>query len=218
MKDKAHEEPRLLLVGTVHLDPAGFEGLLALLRARAPGAISVEVSPYAIAFRQREGDRLRGRLRSFGAPGQELPGGLESVYAQLGLPFEHRAAEAYAREAGIAFHLLGDSERSRELLGLFLAEVMAEDNLAVLARRSGDDSLARQVEQERGRARRSIQSDRVMGSAERDRLAAEDARMAEAIRAVAGAGLLCHVCGWEHLAGLARRLSDLGPEVLLLRG
>ena len=218
MTDKAHEEPRLLLVGTVHLDPLGHDRLLAWLGRAWPSSISLEVSPYAVSLRESEGPRLLARLDRFRTPGRDLPGRLEAIRAQLALPFEHTAARAYAAQAGIPLHLLGDSERSRELLGLLLAEGMTDDNLAALAAQQGMGSLGAQVEAEWRSARRYFAEGRPMGTAEAGRLDTEDAAMAARIRALGPPAAHVHVCGWEHLKGLVAHPENLSPEIQLLRG
>ena len=47
--------PRLLLIGTVHGDPLGYERALKLLRRFKPDLVTVEVSRFSLRYRQRQG-------------------------------------------------------------------------------------------------------------------------------------------------------------------
>ena len=148
MANPIRRSVRLLLVGTVHLDPRGQHRLLGLLRDWKPEAIAIEVSPYAVQFRQSQGAGWRARLERFRLPDQSLPGGLDAVEAKLRLPFEYTAARAHARAANVPLHLLGDSERSRQLLDLLVAEMMTEENLERLSVPSEMGTLEERVEAE----------------------------------------------------------------------
>ena len=53
----------LVMVGTVHRDPKGFGKLLRILEREAPDFITVEISPYALEFREKQASHFRAILR-----------------------------------------------------------------------------------------------------------------------------------------------------------
>ena len=177
--------------------------------------MTVEVSRYALEFRARRGDALRAALDRFRSEDRTLPPGLQAVEAQLAMPFEHRAAAAYGASRGARVAAIGDSEVSRERLGLFEREVLDPGNLARLAA-SPQPSLAEAVQRERRRAEQQWRQGPPLGSEEQARIAATDRRVAAELRGRLGDGGLVHVGGWEHLSGLGARLGDLGVEVRLI--
>lgn len=207
----------LVLIGTVHLDPAGEAALAAVLRELEPRVVTVEVSPYAVDFRRRVGPRLRARLEAHRAATGELPEALEALAAQLEVPFEVRAAEAYAADRGAALHLLGDDAESRELLEALERDALAEDNLRYLAGRA-ELPLAERVAVERRRARRYLARSRPVGTTTGSWLDEVEARLAARLDALlrGAGGPVAHVGGWEHLKGLEDRLGARGPVVRLL--
>jgi hypothetical protein len=210
--------PRLILIGTVHLDPAGYPRLRARLETLKPDTISVEVSPFAVAFRREHTPRFLRRLDPLRRDDGSLPPGLEPVAAQLDLPFEFRAArdvmQARPGGSGRQPHLLGDSDESRHLLGLLEQELLAPDNLARLAR-APDPPLARLVRAEWQRARREHNRPPVLGTEALRRLQARESRLAAGIRDHLR-GVTVHIGGWRHLHGLQQQLSDLSPTTELL--
>ncbi len=206
----------LILIGTVHLDPDGHALLLAALGDLRPETVTVEVSRYALEFRRTLGRDLAGRLEPFRRADGSLPRAMHAVEAQLGFPFEYTAAEAYAERSGALVVPVGDGQLSRQLLNRLERELMVTDNLVRLATRA-EAPLAEQVEREWVRARRSHREGPTLDSEAMARLDTINRRMARQIRAHAIDMPLVHVGGWEHLKGLAGELSDLGPEVRLLR-
>lgn len=194
------------LIGTVHLDPAGEARLRAALGTLRPRVVTVDVSPYAIEFRLRRGEELRGRLDPFRGPDGGLPPGLEAVAAQLLVPYEWTAAAAYAAETAIVAEPVGDSAASREWLELLEKELLAPANLACLAREEVP-ILSEQVAWEYATARRHWREGKAMGEADREGVRAADARVATLLAARPDRKGLVHITGWEHLAGLAAALE-----------
>jgi hypothetical protein len=207
---------RVILVGTVHLDPEGRARLFALLHALRPSVVTIEVSRYAIEFRRGRGSAMLRRLEAFRDPAGLLPPALQAVEAQLALPFEYAAAKAYARESGARVLPVGDGRTSRALLCKVEAELVAPANLAALAALRGPD-LAASVRCEWSRAMHDWDRERgpVTPSRVEERLAARVRRAAAHCRG----RVLVHAGGWEHVAGLALALAlaDLGVEARLLR-
>ena len=206
--------PDLTLVGTVHLDPDGYRLLRRLLEELDPQTITVDVSPYALEFRRETGPGLLERLNAYWRTDNSLPTGLEAVAAQLEIPFEYRAAEDYARGSGARLVAVGDSSRSRELLGLVEEELLNPENLAALAAREGP-RLEEQVAREWQRARAGAAKP-PPDTASQKALAVQDERLAGLIREYAPQGALVHIGGWEHLWKLSELLANLRPFFTLL--
>ena len=116
---------KLFLIGTVHLDPDGYQLLLSLLETKRPETITVDVSRYALDFRKMVGVDLLRQLEPFRSADGSLPCALESIAAQLEIPFEYRAAEDYAERSGARVVPSGDNRQSRKLLALFSQELMS---------------------------------------------------------------------------------------------
>ncbi len=208
--------PSGTLVGTVHLDPQGEARLVALLRALAPEAVTLEVSAYAVAFRREHGPRLLARLAPFRDAAGALPSGLQAVAAQLEVPFEVRAAQRHGAETGVEAALLGDDAESRALLARLEEEVLTPRNLAHLAQQDVP-SLEEQVAAAWARARRDAARAPARDSAAERWLTASDSALAGAIRSrIGGACRWIHVGGHEHLPGLTALLTDLAPQAVLL--
>lgn len=79
----------LILVGTVHRAPKGYESLIKVLYAERPEVITVEVSPYGLRFRKKKRELLEK---------DGLPLGLK---AYLEIPYEYKAAKDYGVDQGI---------------------------------------------------------------------------------------------------------------------
>jgi hypothetical protein len=201
----------LFLVGTVHLDPGGYDRLKGLLFELKPETVTVDVSSYALEFRRTVGREYRTLLDNFRRDDGSLPPALAAVDVQLQIPFEYRAADDYAEGRGARVVPVGDSAQSQKLLSHLSRELMTTDNLVTLASRE-EPPLAEQVEREWERARR----DYLEGSPAAGSLEKSDKRLARQIKEYAGREPVVHVGGWEHLKGLSDLLSDLGPKVRLL--
>lgn len=205
MMPKAAEKVRLIIVGTVHLDPDGFTALTTALNKFAPDLVTVDVSNYAVEFRRSRSAGFLRRLDAFRWPDGKLPPALTAVEAQLAVPFEVRAAETW----GGKFMLIGSDDDSRQRLSLLANELMAPENLTFLAGESSpwlQTQILRQWEKARSEYLRP-------GAIEPC-----DSRIAEILRHLAAGteGILLHITGWQHLAPLAARLPGLMPELCLL--
>jgi hypothetical protein len=205
----------LTLIGIVHLDPGGYARLLDLLSTEKPRVVTVEVSPYALRYRRTHLAQYRQTLDAFRRADGRLPNGLEAVAAQVELPFEYRAAAAYAETHDARVVRVGDSQESRRLLDLLERELMATDNLLALALRE-ERPLDELVAHEWERALQRYQREPVLSSEATRRLVRRNGRMARKIRPLTAQGALIHVGGWEHLHGLRELLVDLKPRVWLL--
>lgn len=199
----------LTIIGTVHLDPDGYERLIEALDQLMPRIVTVDVSQYAVEFRRKRCGGLRSRLAPFRKSDGSLPAALEAVEAQMDVPFEVRAAEDWCKANKRKYYLLGDDADSAIRLDLFEHELMTPENLARLA--SEDvPSLAAQVRLQwrkagiRNGAQAPVQpcDERTAGLL-MGLLSSQDVSV-------------CHVTGWEHLPPLDALLAGFSPAIRLL--
>ena len=228
--NKEHFSPSLALVGVVHRDPKGFEKLLRLLEKEAPSLITIEISPYALEFRAKRAFHLRTILRENlkvihredGGSYREFVshGAVQGIFLLLRVPFEWRAAEAYARRFTIKARPIDLSTYSEEKLA-HVSELLQPGNLRTLLR-SDVLPVADQVISQYKQARALWNHPpatwpRLLETEERE------AHMAAEIRALMSEGeKVLHVGGWEHLIDLPQgrslfdKLRDLDPRRILL--
>lgn len=210
-------EPGLCLLGVVHRDPQGETRLLAALRKLQPEAVGVELAAPSVALRRERGAELRARLghafRSLGrddlAQGlereDELPGVAGELASALAVPYELRAAEAWARESGASVELLDDpdlSERGAVLLEQGLLE--PESVKALLDEEAKVGRHFDPVWEQYALARRYFGNAQLF----RYHFGAEEVALLEARARYVAAGLarlgakhsrVVHVAGWEQL-------------------
>ena len=208
-------QPRIILVGTVHLDPHGHARLLAFLHKHQPNLVTVEISQYALEYRKSHAAELLSRLNPFRDQQGNLPNPMCAVEAQIRVPFEYAATETYCAESAAKVFPVGDGTLSRQLLDRLEKELMVTDNLVKLAIRQ-EPTLANQVEKEWVFAQQNLHRDPTMGTRASARFERLNRRMSRKIQEYAQEGLLIHVGGWEHLNGLNKQLSALDPQVCLL--
>lgn len=131
----------LVLLGTVHSDPAGFRELCRFLDCHKPDCIFVELSPYALRFRLRQWRTLQRTLiqnlqqacthgRVSWKDAIRHPE-IVSIRRQIGLPSEYRAAARYAAQAGSKIFPVDYSRFSRKWLASW-PELLSPKNLATL--------------------------------------------------------------------------------------
>jgi len=199
----------LTIVGTVHLDPAGYGRLLHALAAIGPDLVTVDVSRFAVEFRRSRGPAFLDRISRFRRADGTLPPALEAVAAQLAVPYELRAAEDWCRASSALLTQVGNDDESRALLECFETELMSSENLARLAAEPAP-SLAAQVRRQWETVRRKVRN--------RDAVTPADERIAAILGEplASSQGHLCHVTGWTHLAPLAKLLERWSPEILCL--
>jgi hypothetical protein len=131
-----------------------------------PAAISLEVSPASVDLRLRWSRDwmkvFKSRLEMVGfilgvSPSRLMAGaGLRGVFEYLRLPYEYRAARAYALERDVPLFLLDDSKLAASYLNRVQQEILTEDNLRLLAENGASENLADQVKMEYGRARAKL--------------------------------------------------------------
>lgn len=217
---------RLILIGTVHRDPEGFERALRLLERLQPEVVTVEISAFSVRYRA---DHREAWRRLFEEALAELPEGarrhpaLCRVAAQIETPFEWRAAQVYGQSCGAAWRPIDLSAPARRHLPLYARELLDPTNLRGLTATS-EASLEEQVAAEYERARLSAirplwrprRGDGAMTLLRERTMAARLRRLAARGRRVV------HLGGWEHQVahvdggGLAELLQDVQPRCLLL--
>jgi hypothetical protein len=238
MGETESQSKELVLVGTVHRDPDGFKKLAGVFARERPGAVAVEVSPYGLLFRCREGRclrrRLERRLRRWGnARGRAWQswGQLHAIDLQLALPFEYRAALRYCRDTGASFSVIDLSSWSREAIQTQWPQMVSADNLSLISAEPPEPLrlvVRRDYEMAAQLLREPAQSlvPAFFGSCTKDpaweeREAVLAARVVELFGEMQ-VGRLVYVGGWQHLVGsrgcgtLYERLEHLRPRRVLL--
>ena len=123
----------LILIGTVHGDPRGYERVTRLLEWLRPEVVTVEISRFSVRYRRAWEDRWRRQLQEALA---ELPPGaaghpaMQKVAAQIALPFEYRAARDYSRENGVRCLPLDLGGLSRRHLPRYGRELLSPGQFA----------------------------------------------------------------------------------------
>jgi len=153
---------KLVLVGTVHRDQAGKTRLLKKLEALRPAALSLEVSPASIELRQKWGPKwrktFRDRLAKLSYETGLSPKNLmnrakiRGVFEYLRLPYEYRAAMAYAAAQNCPVFLLDESDIAEAYLKRVESEILTEKNMALLLEADPDLTLKEEVAAEYTRA------------------------------------------------------------------
>ncbi len=231
MAHHAAAAAEIVLVGTVHGDPQGYDRARELLRALAPDTLTVEISRFSLRYRQRHQGQWRQYLaRALAAltPRERRHQGVRRIAAQIEMPFEVRAAADHAREAGIAWHPVDVGATAREHLPRYRRELLTPENLRAVAA-DADGDLGELVAQEYLRAARLLADPRGGGQPRRPRLREPEAVRRERVlaarlaRLALAGGRLVHLGGWEHLIGgpglptLAALLAPAAVRRLLLR-
>jgi hypothetical protein len=135
----------LVLVGTVHHDPHGYDKLQRLLAVVQPDIITLELSPYGRGFRTKHSLKLTQRIlsqipeaagREPPAPNTEsrdhLPAALEQLLATITFPFEYRAVRDYAATRSVPLYCIDLSHVSRRKLCMLKAEALTNHNIKML--------------------------------------------------------------------------------------
>jgi hypothetical protein len=216
----------LALIGTVHGDPSGQARAGKLLRHLRPDLVTVEISPFSLRYRLQHAARWQLQLTAALA---ELPAGaalhlaIKRLTAQVGLPFEVRAARDYSRSTGVPWRPLDLGFLSRRHLPRYGPELLSPANLQALLT-TADGSLEEFVAGEFRRARQALaRAPRRPISFTTPETVRRERFMARRLRGLASRHRrLVHLGGWEHLvdwrdsAALWGDLATLKPLRLLL--
>jgi len=232
--------PKLTLVGTVHRDQHGHQHLSTLLEQLQPHLLTLEMSPYALHYRQTRGrqqllrlERILERLAAeTGRPVQELKTcqAIRDIFKLLALPYEYCAARDFADRRGCRLELVDVAEVSALKLKRVETGLITYHNLKVLI--ALPEQEASQCQESYGTAQTLLLNDpaaSICAAFLRQRRGTEgvgprDRAMAEQIRRLlqGGSGHLVHVGGWVHLLTdplgetLFSRLGEYAPVRRLL--
>ncbi len=235
-KDPRSKE--LILIGTVHRDPGGVVKLRRLLARERPAAVAVEVSPYALSYRLRNGRLLRRRLmQRVKRLAEDLDvswrrwGQIRAIQAQLQVPFEYRTAQKYCRDTGATLACIDSSRWSKRWIHDQWQQLLKRENLRSLLQQLPEDlgdevgrgyQLAARLLGDGGQflvstVARAWSVDSLWQQRER-----EMALVLEQFYGGMQKGRLAYVGGWQHLLGpnaggtLFERLGHLQPRRVLL--
>ena len=218
--------PSLILIGTVHGDPQGYERAMKLLQRWQPDLVTVEVSRFSLRYRRRQEPRwqrlLRQALKTLPAAAANHVA-IRRLLAQVALPFEVRVARDYSRRYGTPWRPLDLGGPSRRHLPRYARELLSPENLRALLD-TEDEPLEDYVAGEYRRARLACQRPLWWPLGANP----ETVRVGSAFwPGVCGIvwpryGRVAHLGGWEHLVtwrdgtGLWQELADLEPLRLFL--
>lgn len=235
----------LTLVGTIHRDPNGLPRLMETLERESPDIITLEMSEYGVAFRERNGLRLKERL--FGiirgiyetSTQQERGkrdrshdpfeiGPIRAILLTLELPFEFKAVKTYCERKRITFRCIDLSKYSRMKLKTLRKEVITEDNVRkILAFAPLDPHEELQQQRNLARVLTSHDADQLfiktfLNGKIGDGIVQRDRYMSLRIREIlSNDHKTLHVGGWEHLLDapggktLYGLLKSLRPQRIL---
>jgi len=234
---------KLILVGTVHLDPEGRGGLYKTIENLKPSILTVEISRFSVRYRLSNQERWLLRLRDLKYKLSEERRdhhGLNLLKLQLHIPFEWDVANRYSKANNVPCLAIDSGNLARNELPLWKSELLSRKNLLKITDEPDFDldSHFRECHSQAKIAlkapnhlpkplyRLSWLSDRFWEKREKT--------LACRIRRIHGNGLLnpgsysrtrthhVHICGWMHLiAGspwktLADLLLELTPKRMLL--
>ena len=232
------QDKELILIGTVHHDPGGAEKLRKILTNARPVAVAVEVSPYGLFYRYRNGRRLLRRLmRKVKRLAQDLQvswqrwGQIHAIRTQIQLPFEYRTALSYCRDTGAELSCIDSSTWSKRWIDNHWCHLLSRENLEVLLAESPKDQkqeVSRDYKMAsfllRSRQEPFVPVFAKIWSADLHWQQRETdlARVLEGLYDKVDTGRLAYVGGWQHLLGpnaggtLYERLEHLQPRRVLL--
>ncbi len=215
----------LVLIGTVHGDPWGYDRVGRLLRWLQPEVVTVEISRFSLRYREAWEARWRRRLQKSLA---ELPRAaavhpaIQMVAAQIALPCEYRAARDYSGKYGITCLPLDLGAVARRHLPRYDRELLSPANLRALAgepREGLEDWVSREFHQARLALAHSPW--RLALGAHAETMRREFFVCRRLKRLAMKGSRIVHLGGWEHLVpwrqgeGLRAWLAEADPGVLL---
>ena len=218
---------QIILLATVHGDPAGYERAWRIFEQLRPEVITVEISRFSVRWRERA---IRGWRRRLAEALRSLPPeaarslAVSRVAAQAEVPFEYQAARDWGKSHNVAVKLLDSGAVARHHLHRYTKELLTAANLRCLGENGSTGTLEEFVAAEFRRARlaregklRPLPHVAEADDHRRERLWAKRLQ-----RLVATGKRVVHLGGWEHLlpwpggGGLLQLLEDLKPGIILL--
>jgi len=231
MKDGESISARLVLVGTVHHDPHGYDKLQRLLAVVQPDIITLELSPYGRGFRTKHSRKLSQRILSRipGVAGRyHLPAPLEQLLATIMFPFEYRAVRDYAASRSVPFYCIDLSRVSRHKVRMLKAEALTNRNIQMLLTlpdKELPDSVTMCYKRAAAVWREHQGCQRLPYLAADPSAVERDEHMSRRLRNLCTQlpkKTIVHIAGWEHCANSAGPtnlyglLRDLCPQRILL--
>jgi pheromone shutdown protein TraB len=223
-------QPQLTLIGTVHRDPQGLQRLSALLERLQPDLLTLEMSPYALRYRQTRGpsqllrlERILERLAiETGRSLQELQScqAVVDIHKLLALPYEYQTASDYADRHDCRLALIDIAEISALKLKRVESGLITYRNLKILTALPEAAATHRQESYTSAQAlllnnpAAAVRSAFLRQRRGLEGVGPRDQLMAEQIRRLLQDGAcqhLVHIGGWVHL------LEDPQGETLFSR-
>ncbi|MEF3168795.1 MAG: hypothetical protein K6360_05605 [Deltaproteobacteria bacterium] len=225
-------QPSLILVGTVHLQWEARSELSRLLHLLKPAAVTVEISPFSVAYRGQHEARwialLEDHRRLLPKEQRNHPR-VQLLERQIRLPFEWAEALAFGKRRGIPVVPVDTGELARKELPRWEDDLLSKANL--LSQTACEaEPVELHIERRHAEAKRILSEPwngpqahhplRWLGEREwekRERLLAQRVRRIHRIKRP-----LVHIGGWMHMVigspwlTLADRLCDLSPMRILL--
>lgn len=219
----------LTLVGTIHRNPNGLPRLMETLERESPDIITLEMSEYGVAFRERNGFLLKERLfgivqglheKSAHKEGEKHDksynpfeiGPIQAILLTLELPFEFIAVKTYCERKRIPFRCIDLAKYSRMKLKTLEKEMITEDNVRKTLAFAAALDPHEQLQQQRNLARMLISHDAdqlfietFLNGKSEDGTVHRDRYMSLRIREILkNDQKTLHVGGWEHLLDTPR--------------
>jgi hypothetical protein len=230
----------VILIGTVHRDPQGYTKLYSRLCKLNPSVITVEVSQYALKWREMNASLLKDHLLrkvkqilmqdpSLGIFETVITyGRIRAILSTLDIPYEYRAALAYSKFMGIQIYPIDSSMISRSKLGIVKKELLQIKNLIELIQ-DKEYNLEREIIENYLLAHTYFRSPQNFlwhyNQSEHQEIEKRDKIMAKRICLILrkkSQYRLVHIGGWEHLIeadgfkNLYFSIKDLQPLRSLL--
>ena len=218
---------QLILLATVHGDPAGYDRAWRLFEQVQPELITVEISPFSVRYREQA---LKGWRRRLNEALRTLPPAaakslaVARVAAQTDFPFEYRAARDWGKLHQVPIKFLDAGRVARSHLPRYADELLSPDNLRLLSENGPSGTLEEFVTAEFSRARLAQEGKiRPLPRPADSEVHRRERLWAKRLKDLVNSGKrLVHLGGWEHLVpwegggGLTELLKDLKPCVILL--
>jgi hypothetical protein len=215
----------LILIGTVHGDPQGYERVIRLLERLQPEVVTVEISRFSVRYRGAWEGRWRRQLNAALAglpPKASGHPAIQRVAGQIALPFEYRAARDYCRSYGGKCLPLDLGELSRRHLPRYGPELLSPANLRALLETPAEpqeDLVAQEFRRARSALERASWRPPLPGIRETRRRDFFVSRRLK--RLIMKGARIVHLGGWEHLIpwrdrdGFRAWLEDQKPFIML---
>jgi len=230
---------RLIVLGVIHLHPRGAMALDRRLKTIRPNALTVEISPWSIQWRQRLGRRLQARLyRSIqfvNDQAERYPDGssfvaqfirthpqLRWVQLQLQEPYEWRIAKRYHTRFHVPMVAVEEGADVRKKF-VSIRRLITPDNIRFLLEKNISESrFYDEFHHEENRASRYLAKVKMDEEMHRKTNRADfDLREINLCRNVEKSvnrfqscretGTFVHICGWRHFESLKLKLTPLLP-------